>query len=84
MVKAAKDPNALSWELRDEVEKALKRAAFELNGHWKNGAAIDKGYLADVLKHVMLGRDTMSEADAVAIVRAREVGKPMDRWVPVC
>lgn len=83
MVKAAKDPNALSWELRDEVKKALKRAAFELNGHWKNGAAIDKGYLADVLKHVMLGRDTMSEADAVAIVRAREVGKPMDRWVPV-
>jgi hypothetical protein len=79
---AAEDAGeTMSFELRDKVEEALKKASLNLNGHWKNGAAIDKSF--KVLEHLFFSRTSMNKEDAEDLVRAVEAKAPLDRWVPV-
>ncbi len=78
---ALETDDGLSFELRGKVEKALKKAAVDLNGHWRNGAAIGKGF--KILEHVFLGRNAMSRKDAEDLVLALRAKTSLDRWVPV-
>lgn len=70
---------AMTHDLRDAVEDALKKASLDFNGHWKNGALLREGFKLDLF----IGSHVMSERDAVAVVRAAESGTPLDRWIPV-
>jgi hypothetical protein len=69
----------LSSELRDGIEEALKKATLDFNGHWKNGTILRKEFKK--LEHVFVTRHSMSEEDAVALVRAAKSGTPLDRWI---
>lgn len=79
----AKEGESLPWELRDKVEKALKKASFDFNNHWKNGSIIDEGYKAQLLKTIMLGRESVNKDEAEAIVQAAKTKVALARWLPV-
>ncbi len=79
MVAAEKAPGGLSFELREQIEAALKKAAIEFNGHWKNGTLLRDEFKK--LGHVFIGRHSMSQQDAEELARAAETGKAMDRWI---
>jgi hypothetical protein len=70
----------LPFELRDEIENALKETTFEYNGHWRNGALL-KDFKP--LEHLFVSGDAMTAADAKDFLCAAKAKKPMDHWVPV-
>ncbi len=69
-----------SLKLRDEVEGVLKEAAFDANGHWKNGSFCE-GYKP--LEHMHLFPGAVLPAEAEDLIRAARDKKPLDRWVQV-
>ena len=81
MAAEAAEDGALSYKLRDKVEKALKKVPLDFNGHWKNGALLQDEF--KVLKHLFLGPKDMSKVDAEDFVRAAAAGTPLGRWVRV-
>jgi len=71
----------IDFKVRDQIEKVLKKAAVDLNGHWRSGNDISNDF--KILGHLFLKQHTMSKQDAEDFLRAAESETPMDRWVPV-
>lgn len=73
----------LSGKLREQIEKALKKATFQWNGHWKNGAVIFEDFRVRLLKNLFIMTGDMLVKDAEDLVHAARAKRPLDRWVPV-
>ncbi len=73
--------SGISHELRQKIEQALSKAPIDFNGHWKNGAILDKEFKA--LKHIFLNRNSVCDTDAEDVLRAAQSGTPLDRWIPM-
>lgn len=78
-----KAPGALSYELRDKLEKAVKTLTLDWNGHWKDGTAIHEDFRKIVLQDVLLNAQAMTKEDAAAFLKAVKAKKALNYWVPI-
>ncbi len=66
----------------ERAVKTLKKAAFEWNGHLKNGKDWRKAVMSEFREHLFLGFKSLTLADAEALLQAAKKKQALDRWVP--
>ena len=71
----------ISWDDADKIEKILRQATFDWNGHWKNGESIYYAFKAKIVDDIHFGQNAMSLVDAAAFLAQHESGV-FDRWFP--
>lgn len=83
LLASVKKHDGPSHKLREKVEKALKKAKVDFNGHWKSGEDINEDYLKSLMGMLYLNMDALTLSDAQDLVVAIDARKALDRWVPI-